>query len=138
MIDYGATYAAAFADARGWSTQEIDALIAAPGGFVVTSGPAFAIGRVTLDEAELLTIACPPADQGQGHGARTLEAFEHAAHTQGAAEVFLEVAEDNAPARALYAKAGYHQVGRRAGYYLRGAAKVSALILQKKLRPPKT
>jgi ribosomal-protein-alanine N-acetyltransferase len=37
----------------------------------------------------------------------------------GAERMFLEVAEDNAAARALYARAGFAEAGRRRGYYAR-------------------
>jgi ribosomal-protein-alanine N-acetyltransferase len=50
----------------------------------------------------------------------------------GARTVFLEVEEGNVPARRLYQRAGFRQVGRREGYYpaARGAA---ALILRRDL-----
>ena len=49
--------------------------------------------------------------------------------------MFLEVAEDNRAARALYAAAGFASVGRRPAYYARpGAADaVAALILRRDL-----
>ena len=37
----------------------------------------------------------------------------------GARTVFLEVDEDNVPARRLYRRAGFREVGRREGYYPR-------------------
>jgi [ribosomal protein S18]-alanine N-acetyltransferase len=48
--------------------------------------------------------------------------------------VFLEVDEDNMPARRLYQRAGFHEVGRRSGYYPQGAAKAAtALVLRRDL-----
>jgi ribosomal-protein-alanine N-acetyltransferase len=44
--------------------------------------------------------------------------------------VFLEVDENNAPARALYRRAGFADVGRRKSYYQSGA---SALVLRRDL-----
>jgi len=38
----------------------------------------------------------------------------------GAEALFLEVADDNAPAIALYESAGFERVGRRRGYYAKG------------------
>ena len=35
----------------------------------------------------------------------------------GVRAVFLEVGEDNVPARRLYRRAGFREVGRREGYY---------------------
>jgi ribosomal-protein-alanine N-acetyltransferase len=44
--------------------------------------------------------------------------------------MFLEVAAANAPARALYAAAGYQRVGERRGYYAGG---IDALVLARPL-----
>ena len=51
---------------------------------------------------------------------------------RGAAKLFLEVAEDNAPAQHLYHMLGFTAVGRRPGYYRRktGPA-VAALTLRR-------
>jgi ribosomal-protein-alanine N-acetyltransferase len=49
------------------------------------------------------------------------------AAARGAQEIFLEVAESNAAARALYAKARAQEVGRRRRYYADGA---DALVLR--------
>jgi ribosomal protein S18 acetylase RimI-like enzyme len=38
---------------------------------------------------------------------------------RGARQIYLEVRESNAPARALYAAHGFTEVGRRKGYYRR-------------------
>ena len=59
--------------------------------------------------------------------------FEARAAGRGAEECLLEVAETNAPARALYAGLGYVPAGRRPGYYRRpGAPPVDALVLRKR------
>ena len=53
---------------------------------------------------------------------------------RAAAAVFLEVAEDNRAARALYRGAGLRLVGRRAGYYRRrGGPAATALVLRLEL-----
>jgi ribosomal-protein-alanine N-acetyltransferase len=52
---------------------------------------------------------------------------------RGAVEIFLEVAEPNAAARALYACAGAREVGRRPRYYADGA---DALVLRIDLPRP--
>ena len=48
----------------------------------------------------------------------------------GARAVFLEVGEHNTPAGRLYRRAGFHEVGRRQGYYDGGA---TALVLRRDL-----
>ncbi|RYG92775.1 GNAT family N-acetyltransferase [Loktanella sp. IMCC34160] len=132
--DLAATHALAFAPERGWTEAEIDALLADPA--IILSGTArsFVLGRIILDEAEVLTLATHPDHRRAGLARETLSDFETAAKDRGARYLFLEVAEDNGPARALYAQAGFDAVGKRAGYYARsGAAPVAALILRKTL-----
>ena len=51
----------------------------------------------------------------------------------GVTRVFLEVEEGNQPALRLYARAGFQEVGRRAGYYPRPAGNVAALTLRRDL-----
>lgn len=78
---------------------------------------AFVLYRLVLDEAEIITIATHAQAQRQGWGRRTLDAMTSALRQAGAMTVFLEVAEDNDPAQALYRRYGFVQVGRRKGYY---------------------
>jgi ribosomal-protein-alanine N-acetyltransferase len=48
--------------------------------------------------------------------------------------VFLEVDEDNEPARRLYQRAGFREVGRRPGYYQQGRDHAAtALVLRRDL-----
>jgi ribosomal-protein-alanine N-acetyltransferase len=49
---------------------------------------------------------------------------------RGAAAMFLEVSDRNLPARALYAAAGFAEVGRRRRYYADGS---DALVLRRGL-----
>ena len=134
--DLAALYAAAFPDERGWSAAEIDSLASGPGGFLVTDPQGFALGRTIAGEAELITIAVEPSAQGQGIGRRLLAGFETTAAGASAEVAFLEVAQDNAPARALYAAAGWVESGRRRGYYARSnGVAVDAILMTKALGP---
>lgn len=126
-----ALHARAFPDSRGWSPSEIAAFLERPGVFLTTGANGFAIGRAVLDEAELVTICIDPAGQGRGDGQRLLKRFEAAAAARGARSVFLEVAEDNVPARALYARAAYVETGRRPGYYVRVSGPAADAILMR-------
>jgi ribosomal-protein-alanine N-acetyltransferase len=115
-----------------WTAQDIANLLASPHVFAVGDARCFAMGRVVAGEAELLTLACDPAHQGQGLGRACLAAFETEAGTRDAEALFLEVAADNTAAQALYKTAGYAEAARRRAYYARqGAAPVDALILRK-------
>lgn len=125
--DLAALHAACFTRPRPWSAAEFAALISAPGAFLLTEGGGFLLGRALADEAELLTLAVPEAARRQGTGARLLARFVTEARARGAEAAFLEVAADNAPARALYSRAGWAAAGRRRDYYGPGA---DALVLR--------
>ena len=125
-------HAQAFSSTRAWSAAEFRDLLDQPGMVLTGDDSAFALLRVTLDEAEVLTVATAPEHRRKGLARAVLAQAETAVQTLGAAVIFLEVAEDNDAARALYAQAGYAQIGRRPGYYLpKDAAPVAALVLRK-------
>ena len=77
------------------------------------------------DEAEILNLAVDPVWRRRGVGSALLAAVVERA--QGA--IFLEVAEPNFPAIALYRKQGWVDVGRRDGYYNQGT--VNAVVMKK-------
>lgn len=123
----------------GWRAAEMAALLDHSGavGLVLQHDSvmeAFLIARLAADEAEVLTIVTAPPARRRGHGRTLLTALKSVLRARGVVKVFLEVAEDNAPARALYAAAGYVEVGRRRGYYPRpGAEPVAALVLENRV-----
>lgn len=80
--------------------------------------------------AHLASIAVGAS--GQGLGARLLRAIEAEAVRLGLDRMRLEVRADNAPAQALYDRAGYHRTGTEEGYYEDGAA---AHRYEKRLAP---
>lgn len=129
-----ATHARAFTATRPWSSVEFSSLLASPGAILAGDTTAFALGRVTLDEAEILTLATDPAHQCMGKGRAVLAQFEALAKAAGATAVYLEVAADNTAALPLYATAGYAEVGRRPHYYATPAGTpIAALVLRKVL-----
>jgi len=132
---FAATHARAFdGQGRGWSAAEFAALLDSPHVFAVGRARAFALGRAIADEAELLTLATDPAHRRQGLARAALAAFEAEARARGVVRGFLEVACDNAAARALYAAAKWREYARRPGYYPRmGGSAADALILEKYL-----
>jgi len=130
-----ALHALAFDDTpRPWTASEFAALLGQEAALLVARPAGFALGRIAGPEAELLTLAVHPGARRRGLGSALVAAFEAAAAARGAAEALLEVAETNAPARALYHGLGYRPVGRRPGYYRRAAAPpLDALVLRKRL-----
>ena len=105
--------------------------------FAVGSADCFALVRVVVDEAELLTIATHPARQRRGLARACMHDWMSAAARRGADMAHLEVAADNAAAIALYESCGFRAVGRRAGYYRRGAnPAVDAVLMHRRLDHP--
>lgn len=95
---------------------------------------AFALFQSAAGDTELLTIATDPARRGEGHGRRLIEAALAPLAAAGNTRLLLDVAEDNAPARYLYARLGFTLDGRRKGYYTAGrAAPVDALLMSRSL-----
>ena len=123
-------HAASFTSPRPWRAEEFAALVGAPGIFLCLSPDGFLWGRCIADEAELLTIAVAPQSRGTGQGRQLVDDFLKTASARGARRAFLDVAEDNTAAQALYASAGFREAGRRKAYYGRAdAPSVDALLL---------
>ncbi|MEM7176983.1 MAG: GNAT family N-acetyltransferase [Pseudomonadota bacterium] len=94
--------------------------------------------RIALDEAEILNLGVVPSARRQGLASRMMAAAETEAARLGVAKLYLEVAVDNTPARTLYVRRGFDEVGRRRGYYLRpDGGRADALILRKPIAPGK-
>jgi len=122
---------------RGWTATTFADLLEQPGVAAIAEADGFILFRVVADEAEILTLAVRPEMRGRGQGGDLTRKAAAAAAAAGARRLFLEVAEDNAAARALYHRAGFEAVGRRPRYYDRpGAAPVDALLLSLNLPGP--
>lgn len=106
-----------------WARATMAAEMASPWGrYVVAVDEAGAVvGYVGLRavgvEGDIQTIAVSEAVRGAGLGRRLLAEAQQDARDRGVQELFLEVREDNAPARALYASEGFVEIGVRPGYY---------------------
>ncbi|WP_347311134.1 ribosomal protein S18-alanine N-acetyltransferase [Defluviimonas sp. SAOS-178_SWC] len=116
-VELAAIHAESFTVPRPWGADEIAGTLTQPGSFLLTAADGFLIGRVIAGEAELLTLAVRPAGRRRGTGALLVGAFLDASRVQKAERAFLEVAADNAAARALYRRAGFSEAGRRRAYY---------------------
>lgn len=121
-------HAAAFA--APWDAAAFETLLGQAGVFAIEAPEGFILIRSVADEAEILTLAVAPAARRRGLGARLVRDGAAAAAARAAARLFLEVADDNVAALALYAGAGFVEAGRRPGYYARPeGGRQDALIL---------
>ena len=94
----------------------------------------FAVSRMAADEAELLSIAVAADHRGRGLSRELL--LTHLGHLagRGIRTVFLEVEENNQPARRLYARAGFAVTGRRERYYREAnGQQLNALLMRRDL-----
>ena len=72
---------------------------------------------VVLDEGYITNVAVRPDYRRQGIAGELLNVFRRFAEGNKLAFLTLEVREGNVPARALYTKYGYKEVGVRKNYY---------------------
>ncbi len=113
-----------------WSASAFADLLGQPGVLLEAEADGFVLVRVAADEAEILTLAVRPDMRRVGLGSRLMRVAADRAASAGAERLLLEVAEDNAAARALYARLGFQTAGRRPRYYARpNASPVDALLL---------
>jgi [ribosomal protein S18]-alanine N-acetyltransferase len=124
---------------RGWGEGEFERMLVERNTLVhrlrlgrKTVG--FAVSRIAADEAEILSIAIDPTHRGRGLSRDLL--LTHLGHLagRGIRTIFLEVEENNQPARRLYEWAGFTVVGRRERYYQEpGGQQLNALLMRRDL-----
>lgn len=102
-----------------WDEAAMASLLDSPGVFVRGDDQGFIMMRVIVDEAEILTVGVRPTARRGGRGRQLVEQAIVESAACGAERMFLEVAESNAAARALYVSCGFEVVGQRRGYYQR-------------------
>lgn len=85
--------------------------------------------QTVMDETDMMNIAVHPDFRRRGLAEQLVLALVEALKGQGSRCLMLEVRESNAPARKLYEKLGFSQVGRRPNYYRN--PKEAAHILRK-------
>lgn len=94
----------------------------------------FLIGRIISQDAEILNVIVHPKYRRLGKARQLVGKFEKEAKDAGSLNCFLEVAESNSSANALYHDLGYLKVGQRKNYYeFVDGRKDSALILSKEI-----
>lgn len=124
---------------RGWGADEFEQILIERNALAhrlrlggATIG--FIVSRTAADEAEILSVAVAAKHRGRGYSRDLLRT--HLGHLagHGLKKVFLEVEENNRPARALYERAGFRVVGRRERYYKdAGGEQLNAVVMQRDL-----
>jgi [ribosomal protein S18]-alanine N-acetyltransferase len=87
--------------------------------------------RVVADEAEILTVGVVPHARRRGIARMLLAVLLDTARSKGARTAYLEVRTDNGPARTLYAREGFAELGVRPGYY--DAGRADAVVMSRDL-----
>jgi ribosomal-protein-alanine N-acetyltransferase len=121
-----ALHATAFPHGEAWNADAFEALLHMPGVFGLVAEGGLILVRLAADEAEILTLAVVPAHRRQGLGDSLVETAVLHAAALGGRTMFLEVAEDNVPALALYGGLGFTRAGQRPDYY--GPGRPAALL----------
>jgi [ribosomal protein S18]-alanine N-acetyltransferase len=128
--DLATLHARCFTAPRPWSATEFRDMLASPATFLCTNSGGFLLGRTAGPEAEILTLAVAPESRRKGHALALLTDTESRMRAAKIQQIFLEVAENNTAAVALYHAAGYTSAGYRKDYYdSTNGRKVSALVL---------
>ena len=129
-------HAASFA--RGWSEEELERLLSdrtvvAHRAMAGNALAGFILSRLAAGEAEILSVAVASSYRGRGLAQKLLTLHLRRLVGLGCRTIFLEVDEDNTPARKLYRRAGFGDVGRREAYYGKGPGARAALVLRRDL-----
>jgi ribosomal-protein-alanine N-acetyltransferase len=131
---------AAFA-ADPWGPQAISEIAVLAGFFGLIAWEnalpvGFALAFGAGEEFEIIALGVLPERRRAGIGAALLGALCGEVRRRGARGVILEVAADNAAARALYAGHGFVRAGLRRDYYRRAGRSVDAQMLRLTLAAP--
>jgi ribosomal-protein-alanine N-acetyltransferase len=119
-----------------WDAATLERILALAGGFgyLAWQGDApvgFILARDLAGDVEVLSVGVLPQWRRRGVGRALIGAVVAKAEQDGLGSIVLEVAAENAAARALYAVFGFVQVGRRPGYYRQAGGLADGLILRR-------
>lgn len=134
-----ALHGARFPD-RAWTATSIERMIDSRGSLAhlaerLGTSIGFCLARTADQECEAHSLAVVPDRRNRGIGRCLMEAALRAARDRGCRPAYIEVAEHNVAALALYAGSGFATVARRTGYYRESSGRrVDALVLMGKLR----
>lgn len=125
---------------KAWSAAEIAKMLENQAVFALLAQDdepqGFVMVWAAAGDGEILTLAVAPSARRRGIGVALVEAASAAALLRGADSMHLEVAENNEAARALYAKLGYAEAGRRRDYYATADGWIDAIVMRRDLPRP--
>jgi ribosomal-protein-alanine N-acetyltransferase len=88
----------------------------------------YGIMSMAVGEAHILNLCVMPEKQGRGYGREILLCMLDLAKARNTETVFLEVRLSNEPAKRLYERVGFNEVGIRKNYYPADKGREDALI----------
>lgn len=106
--------------AAHWTPEQYRTLVSS--GFVLVAEQAgkpcgFVCAKVVVGEWEIENVVVAAESLRRGVANELMRALIQRAQSAGASAILLEVRESNLPARSLYEKHGFREVGRRRAYY---------------------
>ncbi len=122
-IGLAQTHAAAFGG-KGWPAADFERYLQDKTILICGDDTCFAVFRLAGPEAEVLTLATHPSQQSKGRATQMLTAAIAVLTDASVEDVFLEVADDNTAAIALYNHSGFTAFATRPAYYASGAAAI--------------
>ena len=93
----------------------------------------FAVLLIVADEGELLNIAASPSRRRRGIGQALLGRCLEECAARDVTVLYLEVRESNLPARSLYRKNGFREIGVRRDYYIK--PRENAILMRRDFVP---
>ena len=123
---------------QAWDENWFRTALDRPGMMALVAGTAaetdlqsFILVQIASDESEILSVGTLPAARRSGLARALIVKAAAKAVLQQAKTMFLEVADDNSAALALYGRCGFTAYGRRRDYYIRsGLPAVDAVMLR--------
>ena len=90
----------------------------------------YCVVAIAANEAHLLNLSIAAGWQRRGLGSAILQFALKLGQEHAVRRIFLEVRASNAPARALYARAGFREIGTRRDYYPSFGGREDAQVLE--------
>lgn len=131
----GILYAKALAELHSlcfsapWTLENFTKILALPTTFGFGDEKGFILCADLIEDIEILTLAVHPKYRRQGMASALLDEVKQLVQQQNKKHIFLEVNATNTPAKQLYLKNGFQQIGYRKNYYHENGQTSDALCL---------